>query len=88
MLIKNYTEQAVLLFNLNKKNYSKEDTETLCFDINKNNLNISSFEEMFNLMCKNIEKVTKADYELMYDLFYNKLDKHYFEGGNFIFKKN
>ena len=52
----------------NQKNFIYGDTQTVMDEIRKNDLKLSSFEEMFNIIVMNRENIRIGDYQQMYDL--------------------
>lgn len=63
-----YKDEMCQIFEMNQKNFVYGDTQTLMDEIRSNDLKMSSFEEMFNLIVMNREKIRIGDYQQMYDL--------------------
>lgn len=63
-----YKDEMCQIFEMNQKNFVYGDTQTLMNEIRSNDLKMSSFEEMFNLIVMNREKIRIGDYQQMYDL--------------------
>ncbi len=63
-----YKNEMRLIFEMNQKNFVYGDTQTLMDEIRSNDLKMSSFEEMFNLIVMNRENIRIGDYQQMYDL--------------------
>jgi len=63
-----YKDEMRQIFEMNQKNFVYGDTQTLMNEIRNNNLKMSSFEEMFNLIVMNRENIRIGDYQQMYDL--------------------
>ena len=59
----------IQLFEINKNKFQIGNVESIVRDIENNALSISLFEEMFNIMFMNKEKIREGDYRQMYDLF-------------------
>ena len=51
-----YKDEMRQIFEMNEKNLIYGDTQTLMNEIRSNDLKMSSFEEMFNLIVMNREK--------------------------------
>lgn len=63
-----YKDEMRQIFEMNQKNFVYGDTQTLMNEIRNNDLKMSSFEEMFNLIVMNRENIRIGDYQQMYDL--------------------
>lgn len=63
-----YKNEMRQIFEMNQKNFVYGDTQTLMDEIRSNDLKMSSFEEMFNLIVMNRENIRIGDYQQMYDL--------------------
>lgn len=63
-----YKDEMCQIFEMNQKNFVYGDTQTLMNEIRSNDLKMSSFEEMFNLIVMNKENIRIGDYQQMYDL--------------------
>ena len=63
-----YKDEMRQIFEMNQKNFVYGDAQTLVDEIRNNDLKMSSFEEMFNLIVMNREKIRIGDYQQMYDL--------------------
>ena len=63
-----YKDEMRQIFEMNQKNFIYGDTQTLMNEIRRNDLKMSSFEEMFNLIVMNRGNIRIGDYQQMYDL--------------------
>lgn len=70
MSVEAYKTEMIQLFKINEKNFFIGNKEKLLNEINKGVLNLSSFENMFELMIINREFIREGDYRQMYDLYY------------------
>ncbi len=69
MSLQVYENEMIQLFEINKNKFQIGNVESIVRAIENNALSISLFEEMFNIMFMNKEKIREGDYRQMYDLF-------------------
>ena len=69
MSLQIYENEMIQLFEMKKNKFQIGNVESILRDIENNALSISLFEEMFNIMVMNKEKIREGDYRQMYDLF-------------------
>ena len=66
----------VQLFESNKKNFLRGDFTVIADTLEKtpiNELSVRTFEDMFDMIVRNIEYVRHSDFLEMYQLYYGKI---------------
>ena len=75
-----HKHQMVQLFESNKKNFLRGDFTVIADTLEKtpiNELSVRTFEDMFDMIVRNIEYVRHSDFLEMYQLYYGKITGEY-----------